>query len=482
MRAMHGNTPHRQPGDWARQNKLPLDTTLHIGTINTNGIAIAAKRMAIQDSELDIIGLTETHLQSHLHAAYREQWKNFHCFYTPDPDSKHYSGAALLFRKSKFWKVSQISWSPDNPCHKFSVRNRLIASQAWFGHGGCSLIVYNIYAPSGSRWEDAKRRQLYELIDAVTHDCVARGQVPAIVMGDFNMPIDESPKIASLLQNRTWCDARTTAKANMLYAPTCHVGPSNGSILDHVFTTASLYDLLADFQVLKIPTFKDHSQVSIRLRVPQPSQTRMSLRKPTSLDDLKMPSVHDSILHCPTPEAFSRAIDQGDVNAAYRIVLRQMNDILQQIAQKQNLTTKASDHFRGRVQFHEQRRHPPAVHAHASTLQTRKIFKAYNRAMEVSKAQPGYRRDRTWEKIESVTMILPEPFCASVAIILQLPASHDNASKLATTLDNALHKIFQEDNSQRLKKWNSDAKSYYAIIPLAKESLQKTNCNHFLHQ
>ena len=73
MRATHGNTQQRKLGDWPRQNKLPLDATLHNGTINTNGVAIAVKRMAIQDSELDIIDLTETHLQSHLHAAYREQ-------------------------------------------------------------------------------------------------------------------------------------------------------------------------------------------------------------------------------------------------------------------------------------------------------------------------------------------------------------------------------------------------------------------------
>ena len=73
MRAVHGNTRN---GTWKKQNKLPHDSTLQVGTVNTNGLSVANKRLAIQDLTLDVIALTETHLQSHLHAAYVEQWKN----------------------------------------------------------------------------------------------------------------------------------------------------------------------------------------------------------------------------------------------------------------------------------------------------------------------------------------------------------------------------------------------------------------------
>ena len=70
MRALHGNTVAiRHPGDWTKQHRLSLDASLSIGTINTNGLACAAKRRQIQDSSFDIIGLTETHLQAHLHSA-----------------------------------------------------------------------------------------------------------------------------------------------------------------------------------------------------------------------------------------------------------------------------------------------------------------------------------------------------------------------------------------------------------------------------
>ena len=181
----------------------------------------------------------------------------------------------------------------DNPCHKFAAIGHLIAVQAWFGHGGCSVLLYNIYAPSGSRWEQPKRKQLYDLLDAVTLDSVARDQLPTVLLGDFNMTTEESPKIAQLLHNRTWCDTRNVAEPSMFNTPTCHVGPAQGSKFDHIFVSPALYDLSFNFQVTKIPTFKDHSQVSIKINVPTPVQTRMSLRKPPCLQNLQMPTQNE---------------------------------------------------------------------------------------------------------------------------------------------------------------------------------------------
>lgn len=211
MRALNGNTRSHRGGAWTKQHKLSMDSFLQVGTINTNGLADAAKRIAVQNSGYDIIALTETHLQSHLHNAYSEQWKQFHCVYSPDPSHNHHNVVAILVNRSKIWKATQIKWPDASPCHKFAAASRLTAVQVWFGHGGCSLIIYNLYAPSGARWEEPKRRQLYELLDAVAEDNVMRGQIPSIMIGDFNMTIAESPKMSMMLRNRTWCDARLRA-------------------------------------------------------------------------------------------------------------------------------------------------------------------------------------------------------------------------------------------------------------------------------
>ena len=109
MRTIHGNTRPHKRNDWTAQHRIPYDAELHIGTINTNGLATYAKRKSITDSQLDIIALTETHLQSHLHAAYSEEWKHHFCFFSPDPDTKHYNGVALLLGKYRnFGKSRQF--------------------------------------------------------------------------------------------------------------------------------------------------------------------------------------------------------------------------------------------------------------------------------------------------------------------------------------------------------------------------------------
>ena len=74
--------------------------------------------------------------------------------------------------------------------------------------------------------------------------------------------------------------------ACMAIAPTCHVGPSSGSIIDHILVSPSLFDQIFDFQVTKHIAVKDHSEVLIQLRVPHPTQIRRNLRRPDQINDL----------------------------------------------------------------------------------------------------------------------------------------------------------------------------------------------------
>lgn len=94
----------------------------------------------------------------------------------------------------------------------------------------------------------------------------------------------------------------------------------------------------------------------------------MSLRKPTSLINLRMPGPSDSILSYPMPDELCRVIRQGQVNPAYNLFLEHMNIIFARIARLQEQEVTPNDQFRGRVQFHDQRRHPPIIQEHASTL------------------------------------------------------------------------------------------------------------------
>lgn len=105
-------------------------------------------------------------------------------------------------------------------------------------------------------------------------DCVARGELPYVVMGDFNMPIAESIKLVSLLNNtQTFHDVRQIATAQVRDAPTCHVAPSQGPCIDRIFVSASPIDNMFKYEVLRARVSKDHSVVSVSTKCTYPCST-----------------------------------------------------------------------------------------------------------------------------------------------------------------------------------------------------------------
>lgn len=209
----------------------------------------------------------------------------------------------------------------------------------------------------------------------------------------------------------------------------------------------------------------------------------MSLRKPCSYAHLQMPSSQDSLLSCDMTHTFTQALNSKDVNLAYEIFLKELNSKLDQIAILQGEQPDRKNSVRGSIKFQDQRRHPAAINAHASTLQTRRIFKACNQATEVALANPGYRRDRTWNLIPANLTDLPEPYKSEVSSLLQRPASADTAKQVVDLLNKALELLFRNDNYQRIKKWKVKMRSHIAqpYFWLKNKSKTKTVSFHFRH-
>lgn len=135
-----------------------------IATLNIGGLQEAVKRRRISELYLDIIVLTETHLQSHLEHSEHEQFKEYYCFWGFNPDSKHFSGVGILVKRSKFWAAKTLDWPSDHPCFPFARDSRLSAIQVWFARGGTALTIYGIYGMSGARWERTKKTYNHDLI------------------------------------------------------------------------------------------------------------------------------------------------------------------------------------------------------------------------------------------------------------------------------------------------------------------------------
>lgn len=138
MHISHGNTAVKSP-TWRQRHRLNKSAQFLFGTHNVGGLQETTKRKRLVDFKADVLGLTETHLQSHLEHSEAMLYPEYHCFWSPNPADRHFRGIGILVRKASFWASSVIKWAPDNSCYKFFADNRLLAVQPWYGTGAMSI-------------------------------------------------------------------------------------------------------------------------------------------------------------------------------------------------------------------------------------------------------------------------------------------------------------------------------------------------------
>ena len=182
MRMICGNTV-KKGRSWHQKHVVSPDTPMQIGALNVGGLQKAAKRRRIIDLDLDLVALTETHVQCHLEHSESNQYPEYFSFWSHNASENHFSGVGLLAMKSTFWAAKQIRWPTDHPCFRFFKDSRLLAVQLWFGRGGTSLTVYVAYGVSGGGWDRSKQNYFHKLMSAVRHDGRSRGPIPHILCG-----------------------------------------------------------------------------------------------------------------------------------------------------------------------------------------------------------------------------------------------------------------------------------------------------------
>ena len=433
------------------------------GCLNCGGLQDNLKRQHIANLGLDIIVLTETHLQQQMLYTESEQFPEYHCLWGSSPNDRHFSGVAILARKSSFWAAKPLRWCEDDECFQYYKDCRLHASQLWFGRGGTSMIVYAMYGQSGAHWEKSKKAYTHDLISSITRDSIARGSIPAILMGDMNLQISDSKILADLLKSKTWHDLRTCATIQMAKTDTCHKG--KGSQIDHIFVTTQLFDQCHSFVVTKFDTFKDHACLQAKMILPTCEQMVTTIRQPFVFPDLKKPQKDDSLYTDRLGSHYHHALETQEVDEAFALWSREAERILVAEAVRQGCPCKKQRSHRGQVQFHEQRRHPKTVQLQASTLCGRRLWKLLNQATEMSKMQIGTRFDRTFENFKKNLKALSSDLASQVQSHIEPNFSPANAVVLCEILQKLINDNNRQDRHQRLKKWkerlqNSDQKVY----------------------
>lgn len=454
MHILNGNTVAKGP-TWRRRNRLSPSTHFLFGTYNVGGLQDSTKRIRLAELQADVLGLTETHLQSHLEHSESMLFPEYSCFWSRNPDDRHFRGIGILVRKASFWASSLIQWSPDSSCYKFYEDNRLLAIQLWFGNGAMSMLVYTCYGPSGARWESDKRAYFHAMYKAIEEDRLQRGALPAVLLGDFNLQISDSHVLAQALQQKVWCDTRDHSSLEVQNTPTCHKG--KGSFIDHIWVSPNLYDLCNSFAITKHHEFKDHSLLTIKIGIPRSEQNIKSLRSVRKLPDaLPLPSRDDSKIPSAISPKFQCAINSQDVDAAFKYWSQEFERILFIIAGK--LPASQTDSVaakRGQIVFHDQRKFPKTVQGHASTLKARKLWKAHCQLVEILIATSGTRRDRTIANVAKVAQWLPQH--QSNDFITSINCS--NFQYALHLIKSALDANVKEDKQQRILHWKQKIRS-----------------------
>ena len=238
---------------------------IKVASLNIGGFAAPTKWLAIKQMDFDVVALCEAHPQDHVQHLLYLQFPDHHVVHSPGSADKHFSGVSFLIKKSICWAHQSLQWSPDHPCFKFAQDNRLLGLRLWLGDGKQCLFIYNLYLPSGARWESPKKKYAHDCLNAVQQDLCERGDVVALVLGDFNLTIEDS----TLLQS--WqgpmVDTSCTAPADIRWNPTCHQG--KGSCIDHIFAYKSSIDLVHNYQISRTLCSTNHAMISIHLTVPK---------------------------------------------------------------------------------------------------------------------------------------------------------------------------------------------------------------------
>lgn len=220
---------------------------------------------------LDILILTETHASVHVQKGYEESLKHVHFAWA---GCQTHAGVAIIARKSSFWDFKPVTFD-DGPLKTLNQEGRLVASQIFASNGKNSFIILGFYGYAGARWDQQLLQKNNKAISAIFEFAVTKGNLPALLSGDFNVEIEESEPLKEFLAFGQWHDA---AGPNQTPHVSCLKG-KNGSRIDFFFLNSTAASLLTSYSIRPGLLKKDHQFVTIQLAAPLACQHEYRIKK-----------------------------------------------------------------------------------------------------------------------------------------------------------------------------------------------------------
>lgn len=394
----------------------------------------------------DITLLSETHCTDLHQKSFPLNAEDFSIIWGAPVRKGSRSGVAIIAKKSSVWAIQKVDMS-NTVCFSHEKQGRLVVAQIFYGAGERSILIYTIYGHAGARWEQARRREAENMIQDIAQDIAARGSIPAIIAGDFNLQINDSPLMQKLLRSGDYVDAHPWGSNAEQAKNTSH--KNSGSRID-------------------LP--KDHSEVVVDISMPISSQCRYIPIQPNSHYDAPydIPDRTYEPPRFPIDPDISRLLQLNDVDQACETWCKIAQNYLRIIPRTKANGQKIYDtgNSRGRVLFQKQCRYPKQVHAHSLNIHSRKIAYALSRVQELQRnVHHGTQSLNTWKNLHKVLPSLNNPDRIILQQILHEHIAPHILIECSALLSKCLKESQAEDKKQRLQAWkqkmsNSEKQAY----------------------
>lgn len=313
------------------------------------------------------------------------------CVWGAPVPERNFAGVAFLYRISSVWSVQKVAFC-NKACDKFYSDGRLLCVQLFRNSEKHSILIYILYGKSGARWEPPKMKYNQDMVSAVQEDVVSRGEVSAVMCGDFNMTVEEAGDTFAKLRYGRWVDSAMFGICGFDNSPTSLQG--KGARIDLAFLNHNATRSMKRYSLMEGVAGARHHLLDLNfsdvlaaqfIYMQKTLQCRGQFSRPGPGYEPPTISVDLDIRAC---------LSLKDIDKAMQLWSKRAEGLLCTIPLMDGSFVKGSG--RGKVRMRRLCAWPPEREVFAETVWLRKLARALRRAQELARlAFWGYRADQT---------------------------------------------------------------------------------------
>ena len=219
-----------------------------------------------------------------------------------------------------------------SPSPRTEVGQALFETGRWqsvavnFNGSGLIFHVVSLYGYAGANEGGELMETNENFLNNVFAEASSFGDIPVLVVGDFNVKIENSPILTGAVSNGEWTDVGYTHAILQEQEPeNTHTARGVSSRIDMVFANPEALRYLTSFRVLPVPSdgIKNHLPIRLEFEVICPRATALKTRKIRGLPSERNQMTEDEINLLADDvlercvEEFFEAVDSANVDKVW---------------------------------------------------------------------------------------------------------------------------------------------------------------------